>query len=566
MQATREHIHRLRVFGWAAIGALSLIWMPTAFAQSADEVSESAGEQAAEEQAKAEDAEESYDWIMDEKRGRRYRVERIPKVEKTFRYVSEDRVRFPGGATFEVVDVEEDWFHVKVYERVPNTVAAAPPSGPSEEKIAAVEAEYSSDVEEVDRLSFQPFSKGLPTGGQWRNGFDVADMNGDGHLDIIFGPARKGRSTPNIFLGDSAGTWKRWTDVRYAPAPYDYGAAKVGDLDGDGHLDMVFGIHLRGMFAARSDGKGGFEPWSDGIEIDMPGEGGDATSFSSRALELVDWNGDGKLDIVALGEGPKGLKTQKDKRGKNQLINTARGFLVYLNNGDGTWKVHTQERGDNQRANFGDNFAIGDLDGDGKWDLATVTRQLGSKLVLAETDDTTITYRQIEAVRPKAFVDGVEFADIDADGHKDLILSYRNHELDTWRSGIDILYYQKGGDFRRETLYAVQGRTNFGAITSGNLNQDGRVDIVVGDNEGNLWIFLSDKENGFVLEGAKELSQKRDGCRAFDIKLVDLDKDDVDEMIVGFAGEPTGYPGFPNLSKPGCVREGSIRAWKVAAK
>ncbi len=565
MQATRTNIHRLRTLGWVTIGAVSLIWLPAVGAQTAGEASETAADAAAQEQT----VDESYDWIMDEQRGRQYRVERIPRVEKTFRWVSETEVRFPGGATFEVVEEEEEWFHVKVYERLPNKVPAnTPPAGPSEEKVAAVEAAYATDIESVNTLSFQSFDKGLPRTGQWRNSFDVADMNGDGHLDIVFGPARKGRAHPNIFLGDSAGNWQTWNDVRYAPAPYDYGAVQVGDLDGDGHLDMVFGIHLRGMFVARSDGKGGFEPWSEGIEIDMPGAGGDATSFSSRALKLVDWDGDGKLDIVALGEGPKGLKTQKNKKGgQNQLINTARGFLVYLNNGDGTWKVHAQERGDNQRANFGDNFAIDDLDGDGHWDLATVTRQLGSKLVLAETDDTTITYRQVEAVRPKAFVDAVEFADVDRDGHKDLILSYRNRELETWRSGIDILFYEKeGGEFRAETLYSIDGRTNFGALATGNLNNDGRLDIVAGDNEGNIWVFLSKEKEGFVLENAEELSQKRDGCRAFDISLIDLDKDSVDEMIVSFAGEPTGYPGFPNLSKPGCVREGAVRAWKVTAK
>src|SRR5258707_1200039 len=40
-------------------------------------------------------------------------------------------------------------------------------------------------------LTFQPFGAGLPTSGQWREGFRLADLNGDGQLDLVHGPARK---------------------------------------------------------------------------------------------------------------------------------------------------------------------------------------------------------------------------------------------------------------------------------------------------------------------------------------------------------------------------------------
>jgi len=266
---------------------------------------------------------------------------------------------------------------------------------------------------------------------------------------------------------------------------------------------MVFGIHLRGMYIVRSTGEGGFEPWAEGVEVDEPGAGGDATSFSTRTIDLVDWNKDGRLDIVALGEGPKGLKTRDDGKGNNRLINTSRGFLVYLNNGDGTWKIHAQERGDNQRANFGDSFAIDDLNGDGHWDLLTATRQMGSRWILAETDDTKITYRKIDAVRPRAFVDAVEIADVDEDGRKDLIISYRNHELEVWRSGIDILYSEPDGSYRGEPLFVAEGRSTIASLSLGHLDQDERLDIVAGNGDGALLVFLSDKDKGFVMESSE---------------------------------------------------------------
>lgn len=559
MQMKAANEDRSRATWWAAICAVALMGLPVV-AQEPGSAQESAGDEKT-----VEKAEEEYDWIFDEKRGRKYRVERIPKVEKTHRWVSETNVRFPGGATFEVVDHDENWFYVKVFERLPRKARPKTPAGPTPEEIQAVEETYETSFEAVDRLNMTGFDKGLPRSGQWRNGFDLADMNGDGHLDIVFGPARKGRQAPNIFLGDGAGNWSPWTTVRYPPAPYDYGDVAVGDLDQDGNLDLVFGVHLRGLIVLRSTGEGVFELWSSGVEVDMPGQGGDATSFSSRTIELFDWNSDGNPDIIALGEGPKGLKTKADKDGNNQLINTSRGFLVYLNNGDGSWKVYAQERQNNERANFGDDFAIGDIDGDGIWDLISATRQLGSQAIWAKGDDDSLSYENVEEVRPKAFVDSVELADLDLDGRQDVVLSYRNRELEDWRVGIDILYSKEGGGYNRVPLFSLKGRDTIGSLALGHLDKDGRLDIVAGNSNGALKIYLSDKEKGFVEETSPELDQKRKGCLAFGTTLVDLDGDGIDEIVSGFAGEPTGYPGFPNLSKPGCVREGSIRVWKISS-
>ena len=86
---------------------------------------------------------------------------------------------------------------------------------------------------------------------------------------------------PNIFLGDGRGHWRRWSEARYPDLPYDYGDAAVADFNGDGHMDVAFGIHLRGMLALVGDGGGGFEPWSSGIAIDHPGRGGAASAYSS---------------------------------------------------------------------------------------------------------------------------------------------------------------------------------------------------------------------------------------------------------------------------------------------
>ena len=254
-------------------------------------------------------------WLYDMERDRRYKVEMVRKVEKAYRWVDEDHVKLVLGLVYEVVKHDDEWFWVKIWEPGPPMEPRPRKTNtPTAEELAEVAKEYVVDIPEVDRLSLGSFDEGLPRRGQWRNGFDLVDMNGDGHLDIVFGPSRKGTPRPNIFLGNGGGEWHRWKEAVFPRLPYDYGDAAAADFNGDGHMDLAFGVHLRGLIALIGDGEGSFEPWMEGIAIETPGKGGDASSFSTRAIEVVDWDGDGLVDILALGEGPKGTQL---KQGKN---------------------------------------------------------------------------------------------------------------------------------------------------------------------------------------------------------------------------------------------------------
>lgn len=513
-------------------------------------------------------------WIVDEATQRRYRIEKLPKREGAYRWLNDKEAQFPLGVTFEVVKHDEQWFWVKAWESKGRKILEERMSKPKAEEGSkdapakdqedlAVEEDPLPQLPEEDRLQLEAFDRGLPDSGQWRNGFDVADMNEDGHLDIVFGASRKGRAYPNIFLGDGKGDWKRWR-TKFPPLRYDYGDAAVADFDGDGHLDVAFGIHLSGIVALRGDGTGRFSTWSEGIELDRPGKGGAATSFSSRALEVADWNRDGRPDIVALGEGPKGVK-QGLAGVEGQMINTARGHLVYLNQGDGTWKPHRPYTFNKiTELNFGDDFKIEDLDRDGHLDVVSATSRMGNREILDVGQASgELEHRTIDKLRSRGQISTVDTADVDQDGRGDLLVGYRSNKQGEWRTGVDLFLGRADWQWERKAVMGEASRKGTTAVASGDVDGDGHFDVVALTGEGEVLLFLGDGEGFFKREISPELPPSQEGCRGYGLKLVDLDGDAKDEVIAAFAGESVGYPGIPRYHQPGCARGGSLRVWKA---
>lgn len=550
--------------GWiSAIGLLFLVAAPAHAEITSPDATAQANAQAAEVNAGAANsgqaqADDGHEWHVDEQ-NRRYRVLEYPKgiENRHYKWVSEDRVQIQRGLRYDVLDHDDEKFYLKIYERKPTAapVPKAEPQGPSAEELEAIQRSYDTDVGKADVLKLKPFDRGLPRQGQWRNGFDVADMNGDGHLDIVFGPSRKGSPRPNIFLGNSKGEWQPWR-TEFPRFPYDYGDAAVADFNGDGHMDVAFGIHLKGVLVLVGDGQGRFESWSEGIALEIPGQGGDASTFSSRALEVVDWNADGRMDLLALGEGPKGIRVFM----REGVMRSANGPIMFLNNGDGSW----ESKGYETRL-FGDSVATGDFNGDGRVDFLAGSNAAGYNQILhlgqGEQDWESVA---VDPVREKSFARAVSAADVNGDDRLDILVGYSKPETGrAWRTGVDLLLAKDSdagaGSWERKPLFAVEERYGVYALDTGDVDGDGHLDIAVATGQGEVELFRGLGDGQFNLEVSPEFPEAAKGCRGYELRLVDLDGDGRDEIIVALAGEPTGTVGIASF--PGCPSQGSLRVW-----
>ncbi len=384
---------------------------------------------------------------------------------------------------------------------------------------------------------------GLPDQGMWRHSFVMADMNGDGIPDIVAPPARLGGdATLHIWLGDGTGKFTRQKltfteggkpNLRFS---IDYGAVAVGDIDGDGKLDVATASHAAGLIVLFGQGEGKYAISRKGLP---------ARDFSSRAIVLADVNGDGKLDIVASWD--KYEPTTGVKWDPHQL-------RVYLYEGAQSWKYAPDALVDGA---YSYALEAWDFNRDGKTDVLTGSNAYGAVQLLWKNEGngkfTTAFFPQIEIYGYHFAVAPGTFGKDRAPAFADAFTRATNVPVRLNAEGVTLYAYRDGAWTRHRVWRKKEGNTSLNALAMGDLDGDGLDDIVFGDSADDVFtvrVFLQQGDGTFKEADAKQ--EPRLDSQAQCIRLADLDRDGRLDIVVsktysaGRSKNPGGWTVYLN--------------------
>ena len=276
-----------------------------------------------------------------------------------------------------------------------------------------------------------------------------ADLNGDGHIDLVIATTAIGNSSAPlgmaVLMNNGSGTFVLG-QVSSAGMPL-----AVGDVNKDGKLDAVL---VQPQYAATGNpplklmiyagaGNGTFTQLGGAYALGV-------VPYGTYAGVLTDLNGDGAPDIA--------------------MIDGASELTVLMNNGAGEFKVNTSAAVLDQNPTA---ILAGDFNHDGHMDIAVGgAGPFGSVDVLLGKGDGTLNFKSVYGTDGTGQgASSLSEGDLNGDGYLDLVSSNTSGTLSS-------LYGKPGGTFNAEVSYSLGDFQNSATIAA-DFNGDGITDLAV---------------------------------------------------------------------------------------
>jgi hypothetical protein len=329
-------------------------------------------------------------------------------------------------------------------------------------------------------------------------GANGGDVNGDGHLDIVV--VNEISHDIRVFLNDGQGTYGTST-IYPIPTGSRPSTNESVDLDGDGVLDFACGNSTGdsvSIFIGNGDGT--FQPVRNY-----------QTASGVRGLCILDADGDGNLDIVTA-----------NRSGNN--------VSILRNNGNGTFATRV-----NMDANCSGetSVAAADANGDGILDLFVAAYNSNEVAILLGNGAGGFTFSSKVTIGSQPWM--IAVGDVNGDGKVDAVT------VNSGNASTSIAFGNGLGGFSSVVSYPTG---NFPlAIDLGDIDGDGDLDLVSSNYGSGTWTVYENNGSG-IFGNPRTLQASSAGSCA---TLYDYDNDgdldmtgidEIDDLIFVFRNGP----------------------------